>query len=227
MAKILVYNNDNNRMETYYRGESEAMPYNTNRTLLVREFRGRSNSPTLWTTKRTMQSWNSQRYLYGGPIPVGYAFRRSWEGGHGTQSQHYAGVAFDVGQRLTQTQRNRIRNVAISSGVWAYVEPAYLTPTWVHFDDRNRNAACGGNAGYPLIRQGSRGVYVLVAQDGLNTLGYRTGGLDGIFGPQTRNAVISYQRSRGVVADGIVGCNTWRALQEEVVANGRTSTTID
>ena len=29
MAKILVYNNDNNRMETYYRGESEAMPYNT------------------------------------------------------------------------------------------------------------------------------------------------------------------------------------------------------
>lgn len=29
MAKILVYNNDNNRMETYYRGESESMPYNT------------------------------------------------------------------------------------------------------------------------------------------------------------------------------------------------------
>ena len=24
-----VYNNDNNRMETYYRGENEAMPYNT------------------------------------------------------------------------------------------------------------------------------------------------------------------------------------------------------
>lgn len=29
MAKILVYNNDNNRMETYYRGENEAMPYNS------------------------------------------------------------------------------------------------------------------------------------------------------------------------------------------------------
>ena len=27
MAKILVYNNDNNRMETYYRGESEALLY--------------------------------------------------------------------------------------------------------------------------------------------------------------------------------------------------------
>lgn len=79
MAKILVFNNDTDRIETYYKGESEAMPYNANRTLLVREFRGSSRSQTLWTTKRTMQSWNSTRYLYGAPIPVGYAFRRSWE----------------------------------------------------------------------------------------------------------------------------------------------------
>lgn len=80
MAKILVYNNDNNRMETYYRGESEAMPYNTGRTLTVKEFRGSSKSPTLWTSKRTMQAWNSQRYIFGQPIPVGFAFKRSWEG---------------------------------------------------------------------------------------------------------------------------------------------------
>ena len=63
MAKIIVFNNDLNRMETYYRGENEAMPYNTNRTLLIKEFRGSSGSPTLWTTKRAMQSWNSTRYL--------------------------------------------------------------------------------------------------------------------------------------------------------------------
>lgn len=71
MAKILVFNNDTNRMETYYRGEDEAMPYVTNKTLKVREFRGSSKSPTLWTTKRAMQSWNATRYLYGKPIPVG------------------------------------------------------------------------------------------------------------------------------------------------------------
>ncbi len=79
MAKILVYNNDNNRMETYYRGENEAMPYNVNRTLRVREFRGSSNSNTLWTTKRTMQAWNSFRSLYGASIYVGFAFKRPWE----------------------------------------------------------------------------------------------------------------------------------------------------
>lgn len=82
MAKIILFNNDTNRIETYYRGENESMPYNTNRSLTVNEFRGSSNSNTLWTTKRAMQSWNSTRYLYGVPIPVGFAFKRPWEGGH-------------------------------------------------------------------------------------------------------------------------------------------------
>ncbi len=177
MAKILVFNNDTNRIEVYYRGEDQAMPYNANRTLTVGEFRGSSGSPTLWTTKRAMQSFNTTRYLFGAPIPVGFAFKRPWEGGHGTQSQHYAGVAFDAGQVLSNSQRNRLRNIAISSGVWSYVEPASLTPTWVHFDKRFGRPACG-TAGYPLIKQGSISTYVLIAQDDLNTLGFRTGGLD-------------------------------------------------
>ena len=227
MAKIIVFNNDTNRMETYYRGENEAMPYNANRTLTVGEFRGSSGSSTLWTTKRAMQSFNSQRYIYGSPIPVGFAFKRPWEGGHGAQSQHYAGVAFDVGQTLSNSERNRLRNSAISSGLWSYVEPAYLTPTWVHFDKRFGKAACGGIAGYPQIKRGSISTYVLIAQDDLNTLGFRTGGLDGIFGAQTQNAVRDYQRSRGLSVDGVVGCNTWRSLQEDVVGTGRTTTTID
>ena len=82
MAKILVFNNDSNGMETYYRSENDAMPYNSYNTLKIKEFRGSSNSNILWTTKRTMQSWNSQRYIYGKPIYVGFAFKRPYEGGH-------------------------------------------------------------------------------------------------------------------------------------------------
>ena len=78
-----------------------------------------------------------------------------------------------------------------------------------------------------MVYLGIKGVYVLIAQDDLNTLGYSTGGLDGIFGNRTQNAVIRYQRSRGLTADGIIGCNTWRALQDEVVGSGKTNTTID
>ncbi len=226
MAKIIVYNNDTDRMETYYKGVLEAMPYNTNRTLTVKEFRGASNSNTLWTTKRTMQSWNSQRRLYGAQIPVGYAFRRSWEGGHTGQSQHYAGTAFDVGQQWTNAQRAALRASAQNSGLWSYVEPVSISPTWVHFDRRQKPPACS-SGGYPLIKRGSLSVYVLIAQDDLNTLGFGAGSLDGIFGNSTYNAVVRYQASRGLIADGIIGCNTWRSLQENVVGTGRTSTTID
>lgn len=226
MAKIIIFNNDTNRMETYYRNLSDPMPYNSNGTLKVREFMGSSNSSTLWTTKRTMQSWNSQRYIWGKPIDVGFAFKRPYEGGHGSQSQHYAGVAFDVGQRMSSSSRNALRNSVVNSGVWSYVEPASISPTWVHFDKRFGTPACS-SGGFPLLKRGSISNYVLVAQDDLNTLGYRTGGLDGIFGAQTRNAVIQYQKSRGLSADGIIGCNTWRSLQENVVSTGRTSTTID
>ena len=226
MAKILVYNQDTNRMESFIRNESDAMPYNTNRTLKVREFRGSSKSNILWTDKRTMQAWNSQRYIYGAPIYVGFAFKRPYEGGHGNQSQHYAGTAFDVGQNLTNAQRTVLRNSAKNSGVWTYVEPVSLSPTWVHFDRRFGTPACASGE-FPLIKRGSRGNYVCIAQDDLNTLGYRTGGLDGVFGEQTYSAVRRYQSSRGLSVDGIIGCNTWRSLQENVVGTGPTSTTIN
>lgn len=135
-------------------------------------------------------------------------------------------MAFDVGQTLSQTQRTKLWNSANNSGIWSYVEPISLTPTWVHFDKRFGTPACS-SGGYPLLKRGSVSNYVLIAQDDLNTLGYGTGGLDGIFGSATQNAVRSYQSRVGLTADGIVGCNTWRALQKAVVGTGRTNTTID
>lgn len=142
------------------------------------------------------------------------------------QSQHYAGTAFDVAQKWTNSARASLRSLAKSSGVWSFVEPISLTPTWVHFDRRQFPYACS-SGGYPILKQGSLSVYVLILQDGLNTLGFKTGGLDGIFGSKTLSSVKSYQLSRGLVSDGIVGCNTWRSIQENVVGIGRSSTTID
>ena len=131
-----------------------------------------------------------------------------------------------MGQRLSQAQRTRLWISANNSGVWSFVEPISLTPTWVHFDKRFGAPACS-SGGFPQLKRGSLSNYVLIAQDDLNTLGYRTGGLDGIFGSATQDAVRRYQASRGLASDGIIGCNTWRSLQEAVVGTGRTSTTID
>ena len=146
--------------------------------------------------------------------------------GHTGQSQHFAGTAFDVGQGWTNAKRATLRTSARNSGLWNYIEPVSISPTWVHFDRRQLPPACS-TGGYPQIKKGSLSVYVLIAQDDLNTLGFSTGSLDGIFGTKTKNAVIRYQRSRGLTADGIIGCNTWRSLQENVVGTGRTSTTLD
>ena len=221
MAKILMYNNNSNRMETYYRGLSEAMPYVSNRTLTVREFRANSSSNILWTSLRTMNAWNSFRYVYGRSIYVGFAFKRCWEGGHGNQSQHYAGTAFDVGQNLSYSDRVTLRNLAANSGIWTYVEPISQTPRWVHFDERTTAA------GYPTIRYGNKGNYVCTAQDALNTLGLTTGGLDGIFGNNTRNAVLTFQSRNGLSADGILGPLTWSNLMAQVNGIGQTSTVIN
>ena len=82
-------------------------------------------------------------------------------------------------------------------------------------------------SGYPLTRQGSKGVYVLVAQDSLNTLGYDTGGLDGIFGIKTRESVMSYQSKNNLSADGIIGVNTWRKLMSDVVGKVPGTNTVN
>ncbi len=217
--KILVYNNDTNNMETYNRELSDPMPYSKNDYLSVREFRGSSKSDTLWTDKRTMEAFSRLRELYGSPIHVGYAFKRIGEGGHSNMSQHYVGTALDIGQGMSDEARDNIRNTAINNKIFTYVEPKYLTPTWVHVDKRNPTPACS-TGGYPVIKQGAKGVYVATLQDALNTLGYGAGEIDGIFGNNTRNAVIRFQRARGLTQDGIVGCNTWRALTTQV-ANSR------
>ncbi|WP_010681095.1 peptidoglycan-binding domain-containing protein [Acetivibrio cellulolyticus] len=138
-------------------------------------------------------------------------------------SQHYAGVSFDVGQNLDYNTRNSMRNVAIQSGVWNYVEPAYLTPTWVHFDDRQNPPACF-NGGYPVVAFGSVGVYVLILQDALRAIGFTTTDIDGYFGPITQRTVINFQNSYGLVADGIVGCLTWETLTSNAAGIGQTAT---
>ncbi|WP_026691558.1 peptidoglycan-binding protein [Alteribacter aurantiacus] len=67
------------------------------------------------------------------------------------------------------------------------------------------------------LRQGSRGASVRNLQDALNSVGHSAGSADGVFGPQTANAVRSFQRSAGIAADGIAGPQTYRALNGNTV----------
>ncbi len=62
------------------------------------------------------------------------------------------------------------------------------------------------------VSQGSKGDSVRAVQYLLRNKFGHSLGVDGIFGSGTRAAVIQFQNSKGLAADGIVGPNTWRAL---------------
>lgn len=57
-------------------------------------------------------------------------------------------------------------------------------------------------------QQGSRGNEVRQIQTKLKQLGHYKGSIDGIFGSDTKKAVISFQKSCGITADGVAGPKT-------------------
>lgn len=67
----------------------------------------------------------------------------------------------------------------------------------------------------PTLRKGDRGDEVKVLQSYLVQCGYMLD-VDGAFGSKTETAVKLFQRNAGLYADGIVGFNTWTALEEAV-----------
>ncbi len=67
-------------------------------------------------------------------------------------------------------------------------------------------------AGSPSLSQGASGASVRELQNLLRSKGHDIS-VDGAFGPQTKNAVIAFQRARGLTVDGIVGPQTWGALR--------------
>lgn len=62
------------------------------------------------------------------------------------------------------------------------------------------------------IKRGARGKTVTRLQQRLKQRGFDPGRIDGIFGGGTEAAVIAFQRSECLAADGIVGARTWSAL---------------
>lgn len=63
------------------------------------------------------------------------------------------------------------------------------------------------------LRYGDRGWRVVHLQCVLRSMGYPTVAIDGVFGPNTRRAVVDFQYYiANLDPDGVVGPLTWRAL---------------
>ena len=68
---------------------------------------------------------------------------------------------------------------------------------------------------WPVLSQGSNNTWPLVTVRSLQYLLNAHGAklaVDGLFGPKTKAAVITFQRSHGLAATGVVNAGTWRSL---------------
>ncbi len=68
----------------------------------------------------------------------------------------------------------------------------------------------------PLLAMGTRGATVTEVQNFLRSQGLYNGSIDGIYGPQTRSAVMQFQQRQNLASDGIVGTQTWEAMLNQI-----------
>ncbi len=64
-----------------------------------------------------------------------------------------------------------------------------------------------------VLRMGTAGSDVMEVQALLEKLGYDPGPVDGRFGLRMKTAVVAFQRDAGLMPDGVIGANTWRAME--------------
>lgn len=65
-----------------------------------------------------------------------------------------------------------------------------------------------------VMQQGARGGDVSIVQRRLRTLGYYRYSIDRYFGPKMHESVVRFQQDNNLVADGIIGPDTYVAIQK-------------
>jgi peptidoglycan hydrolase-like protein with peptidoglycan-binding domain len=98
-----------------------------------------------------------------------------------------------------QRSRGLVADGVVGPKTWAKLNASAPAPT---------PAPSGSTA---TIKQGASGAAVKNLQTRLRAHGYNVS-VDGAFGPATASAVRSFQSSKGLTADGVVGPKTWAAL---------------
>lgn len=104
------------------------------------------------------------------------------------------------------------KNKLFISIICALIVVASFTTAIVYPFTVSNNVVADGTLEIAAIRKGDSGSKVKEIQQKLNEYGFSVGAVDGIFGSKTLAAVKNFQKSRGLVVDGIVGTATAKAL---------------
>lgn len=126
-------------------------------------------------------------------------------------SNHGWGLAVDLMNRQQRWVIDKIGRFYGFSKSWSDAPKE-----WWHI--KYRPGVWKGRNPFPTLRRGSRKHRVrylqwLLIRKGYKKVPHKKDKERGHFGKRTQDAVKAFQRKRGLVADGIVGPRTWRALR--------------
>lgn len=124
-------------------------------------------------------------------------------------------------------RRKRPRSTIVGFGRPQYATPAPMPPQPIDWAAVRRMAAAKilndgfGNTG--TVKEGSGGRDVVLWQQALNLISGARLVEDGSFGPATKRAVMTFQRSVGIGVDGVAGNLTrwWAATALQNIRDGR------
>ena len=130
------------------------------------------------------------------------------------------GSSTDAAVRKFQSIFNLTADGVVGKSTWYKISQIYTAVTGLaELDSEGTVLGIGTVPPNTVLRQGSRGNDVLTLQYLLAVISRFYPELpdvtqDSIFGSSTRQAVIAFQRMRGLAADGVVGPATWQALYD-------------
>ncbi len=210
MFIIFIYNDLSRRLERYSLEAYDNMPYTLNNSMLVSDFFKNSTSYIGWSSSSFLKAWDAFSF---GEVRACHVFRRLCEGGHIQNSMHFAGLAadFDISDNVTTKEK-----ISSINNFFQFSENYSIH---VHISSQNPKE------NFPRLSCGMSGLFVLILQDALNTLGFTGGGLDGFFGLNTKHSLGEFQKSQNLNISFETDEETWFYLTLLATGHGISNTT--
>lgn len=201
----------------------------------VREFRCHDGSDLILIDEALVEMLQRIRDHFQQPVMISSAYRTvayNRRIGGAEKSQHIYGKAADirVGQVSPRDVARWVETALNPGGLGLYDYGAGDKTGFVHVDTRSGKSACwvqtkssGGartvasivrdylDVGRPVLRAGSQGENVTALKRQLIKAGLEP--YNDVFDSATAAAVTAFQKAGGLQADGIVGAQTWSALE--------------
>jgi len=124
---------------------------------------------------------------------------------YGAKIKIYCGALLTVID--TYDTKTRAASLAVWKDLMNRQHGTSLTPSNTNFAD-----SCKKVASKATVKVNSSGTFTYLVQLILSAKGYYTGIMDGACGAMLTNAIMAYQKAKGLSVDGICGADTWYSL---------------